>query len=322
MKQSRLMSLMALVSGVSFWVGCSSPSAENNVSQPSSESPQAEQIDITVSILPQKYFVERIGGETVDVNVMVSPGASPATYEPKPQQMKALSEAQAYMRIGVPFEKAWMSRIKSANKEMKIVDLTEGIKRQPMANHHHHGEEDHHHNHNHNHEEKQEKVNLDPHIWLSPELVKQQAKTIYTALVALNPEEKTLYQKNFDQFLTDIESLDKKIEESLGGLEERTFMVFHPSWGYFAEEYNLEMIPIEVGGTEPSAAELSQFIKQAKAEEISVIFVQPQFGVRSAEAIAKSVNAEVLEIDPLAENWLENMQSVATTFDTVLSEKN
>ena len=152
-------------------------------------------------------------------------------------------------------------------------------------------------------------------------MVKQQAKTIYTALVALNPEEKTLYQKNFDQFLTDIESLDKKIEESLGGLEERTFMVFHPSWGYFAEEYNLEMIPIEVGGTEPSAAELSQFIKQAKEEEISVIFVQPQFGVKSANSIANSVDAEVLQIDPLAENWLENMESVAGTFQTVLSEQ-
>lgn len=98
-------------------------------------------------------------------------------------------------------------------------------------------------------------------------------------------------------------------------------MVFHPSWGYFAEEYNLEMVPIELGGSEPSAAELSQFIKQAKEEEISVIFVQPQFGVTSANAIAQSINAEVLQIDPLAENWLENMQSVATTFKAALSDK-
>jgi zinc transport system substrate-binding protein len=275
----------------------------------------SEKLDITVSILPQKYFVERIGGETVDVNVMVKPAASPATYEPKPQQMKALSEAEAYLRIRVPFEKAWMSRIEGANPDMKIVDLTQGIDRQPIAQHHHHGEE----NHNHNHEE--ETANLDPHIWLSPELVKQQAQTIYQTLVELNPDQATLYQDNLDAFLADIEALDQTIENTLADLEQRTFMVFHPSWGYFAEAYNLEMIPIEVEGTEPSAAELSQFVKQAKEENISVIFVQPQFGVQSANAIAQSVDAEVLQIDPLAENWLENMQSVATTFKTALNEK-
>jgi zinc transport system substrate-binding protein len=184
-----------------------------------------------------------------------------------------------------------------------------------MADHHHHGEEAH----AHDHEAEEKTANLDPHIWLSPPLVKQQAETIYSALVELNPEKETLYQENLNQFLADLDALDKNIEETLADLEQKTFMVFHPSWGYFAEEYNLEMIPIEVGGTEPSAAELSQFVKQAKEEDIQVIFVQPQFGVRSAEAIAKSVNAEVLQIDPLAENWLENMQSVATIFETALS---
>ena len=327
MKRSRLTYLIALLSSATLWVGCSTSEETTEIS---SATATEEKLDITVSILPQKYFVERIGGDTVEVNVMVEPGASPATYEPKPEQMKALSDAEAYLRIGVPFEKSWMSRIESANQQMKLVDLTQGIDRREMSHHHHHEGEAHNHDHHHgkeehdhdHHEEEKETANLDPHIWLSPELVKKQAETIYTALVELNPEKETYYQENLTEFISDLENLDQNIEETLADLEQRTFMVFHPSWGYFAEEYNLEMIPIEVGGTEPSAAELSQFIKQAKAEEISVIFVQPQFGVRSAEAIAKSVNAEVLEIDPLAENWLENMQSVATTFDTVLSEKN
>ena len=327
MKRSRLTYLIALLSSATLWVGCSTSEETTEIS---SATATEEKLDITVSILPQKYFVERIGGDTVEVNVMVEPGASPATYEPKPEQMKALSDAEAYLRIGVPFEKSWMSRIESANQQMKLVDLTQGIDRREMSHHHHHEGEAHNHDHHHgkeehdhdHHEEEKETANLDPHIWLSPELVKKQAETIYTALVELNPEKETYYQENLTEFISDLENLDQNIEETLTDLEQRTFMVFHPSWGYFAEEYNLEMIPIEVGGTEPSAAELSQFIKEAKAEEISVIFVQPQFGVRSAEAIAKSVNAEVLEIDPLAENWLENMQSVATTFDTVLSEKN
>jgi len=314
MKRPPLTYLITLLSSATLWVGCGTSSMESTTDG-SSQDTASEKLDITVSILPQKYFVERIGGETVDVNVMVKPAASPATYEPKPQQMKALSEAEAYLRIRVPFEKAWMSRIEGANPDMKIVDLTQGIDRQPIAQHHHHGED----NHNHNHEE--ETANLDPHIWLSPALVKQQAETIYQTLVELNPDQATLYQDNLDGFLADIEALDQTIETTLADLEQRTFMVFHPSWGYFAEAYNLEMIPIEVEGTEPSAAELSQFVKQAKEENISVIFVQPQFGVQSANAIAQSVNAEVLQIDPLAENWLENMQSVATTFKTALNEK-
>lgn len=309
MEKSQLTPLLALLVGTTFWIGCT-PSSENPADSPSPTT-QAEAIEITVSILPQKYFVERIGGETVDVNVMVEPGASPATYEPKPQQMKALSDAAAYMAIGVPFEQAWMPRITSANKNMEIVDLTQGIERQPIAAHHH----------NHTHDNTGEKANLDPHIWLSPELVKKQAETIYTALVELNPEQEAYYQENRDQFISDINQLDQTIEQTLANLENRTFMVFHPSWGYFAKEYNLEMIPVEVGGTKPSASEMSEFIKKAKAEQISVIFVQPQFGVSSVKPIAKSVNAEVLEIDPLAENWLENMQSVATTFKDALSDK-
>ena len=315
MEKRQLTALLTLFAGVTFWTGCT-PSSENPTDSPSS---QAETIDVTVSILPQKYFVERIGGETVDVNVMVEPGASPATYEPKPQQMKALSDAEAYMAMGVPFEKAWMSRIKTANKDMKIVDLTQGIERQPMAAHHHHKESDHDHNHDHDHTE--ETANLDPHIWLSPELVKKQAETIYNALVEVNPEQEAYYQENRDQLISDINQLDQTIEKTLADLDNRTFMVFHPAWGYFAQEYNLEMIPVEVGGTKPSASEMSEFIKQAKAEQISVIFVQPQFGVSSVKPIAQSVDAEVLEIDPLAENWLENMQSVATTFKDALSSK-
>ncbi|MFP4135175.1 MAG: metal ABC transporter solute-binding protein, Zn/Mn family [Halothece sp.] len=313
MEKRQLTALLTLLAGVTFWTSCT-PSSENPTESPSS---QAEPIDVTVSILPQKYFVERIGGETVDVNVMVEPGASPATYEPKPQQMKALSDAEAYLAIGVPFEQAWMSRIKTANKNMKIVDLTAEIERQPMAAHHHHEDSDH----NHGPDHTEETANPDPHIWLSPELVKKQAETIYTALVELNPEQEAYYQENRDQFISDINQLDQNIEKTLADLENRTFMVFHPAWGYFAREYNLEMIPVEVGGTEPSASEMSEFIKQAKAEQISVIFVQPQFGVSSVKPIAQSVDAEVLEIDPLAENWLENMQSVATTFQDALSSK-
>jgi zinc transport system substrate-binding protein len=247
-------------------------------------------LQVTVSILPQRYFVERIGGEHVDVNVMVLPGESPATYEPRPAQLRALSEADAYVSIGVPFEDAWLERIASANGEMMMVDTTQGIERMG-------GPE-----------------NPDPHIWLSPALVKIQAETICEALVALDAAHADDYRANRDAFVADIDALDAEIRETLADVEQRRFMVFHPSWGYFARDYGLEMMSIEVGGQEPSAAELARLIAKANEEGIEVIFAQPEFSTEAAETIAEEIGGEVLLISPLAEDWLGNMRRVADTF--------
>ena len=272
----------------------------------------AEKLQLVVSILPQKYFVEQVGGEYVNVEVMVEPGASPATYEPKPQQLRVLSKADAYVSIGVPFENAWMNRITAANREMLIVDTTQGIERMPMARHIHDEDKEKSH--------PDESENPDPHIWLSPQLVKLQAQTIYKALVQLAPEKADIYQANLESFLTDIEALDAELRESLAVLEQRKFMVFHPAWGYFARDYGLEMIPIEVGGTEPSATELATLIAEAKKEKIKVIFAQPEFSTRNAETIAQEIDGEVLLLDPLAADWLENLRHVSKKLTQVLSQ--
>jgi zinc transport system substrate-binding protein len=263
-----------------------------------------QKLRITVSIVPQKYFVERIGGEHVVVNVMVPPGASPATYEPKPEQLQALSGAHAYLAIGVPFESAWMERIRSANAGMMVVDTSQGIERAPIDVHHH-GEEEQH---------EGEAENPDPHIWTSPRLVKVQARTIYDALVALDPDRGADYRANLDAFLADVDQLDARIRETLSGTENRTFMVFHPAWGYFATEYGLEMLPIEIEGKEPSASEMARLIAEAREERVKVIFAQPEFSTRSAETIAQEIGGQVLLISPLAPDWLQNLQSVADTF--------
>lgn len=281
-----------------------------------SETPESiATLNITVSIMPQKYFVARIGGEHVKVNVMVEPGASPATYEPKPEQLTALSKAAAYVSIGVPFEKAWLDKITSANSEMLLVDTTEGIERMPMGAHSHHGEEQ--------HEEEPhagEPENPDPHIWLSPSLVKIQSQTIYDALVQLDPAHRSEYKANLDGFLAEVDALDAEIRETLTGLKTRKFMVFHPAWGYFARDYGLEMIPIEIGGQEPSAAELAALIEEAQEEDIKVIFAQPEFSTRAAETIAKEIGGKVLPISPLAPDWLGNLRQVAETFAKVLGQ--
>ncbi|ESA37722.1 cation abc transporter substrate-binding protein [Leptolyngbya sp. Heron Island J] len=328
-------SVFSLLVGMNLLTGCNSPSTDSvseggeaqTATTPVSSEP-LELLDITVSILPQEYFVEKIGGDRVEVNVMVQPGESPATYEPKPQQLKDLSEAEAYVSIGVPFENAWMDKIQSANAQMLVIDSAQGIERLEMAAHHHHDEDhaeeaaDHDHEEEHEHEEKHEHAEgtLDPHIWLSPQRVKIQAQNIYQGLVTIDPENEATYQANLTQFLGEIDQLDQQIKQNLVGVENREFIVFHPAWGYFAQDYDLEQVPIEIGGQEPSAAELGELIQQAKTENIQVIFAQPEFSTKSAETIATEIAGEVLFITPLAPNWSDNLLQVSQTFADVLNQ--
>jgi zinc transport system substrate-binding protein len=283
---------------------------------------EAGTLDVVVSIVPQRYFVERIGGEHVTVSVMVEPGNSPATYEPKPEQLKALSSAAAYFSIGVPFESAWLNKIAEANDEMVMVDTIANIERMPMTAHHHHDEEEHEEAEA-DHEEHEEHEDAegapDPHVWVSPELVKVQAQAIYEALVELDPEHEADYKANLDAFIADIDELEADIKATLSGLKSNKFMVFHPAWGYFADDFGLEQIPIEVGGQEPSAQELAHLIEEAQEEGIQIVFAQPEFSTSDAETIAKEIDGEVLLISPLAPDWLENMRTVAQTFAEVLN---
>ncbi|XOB63061.1 metal ABC transporter solute-binding protein, Zn/Mn family [Campylobacterota bacterium DY0563] len=277
--------------------------------------------EVTVSILPQKYFVDKIAKGKVDVNVMVKPGASPATYEPKTSQMKLLSKSIAYFSIGVPFEKVWLEKFESANKNMLMVDTSEGIKKLPMAAHHHHEDEEHaaeHHEHeehadeHHEHEEHaHDHSGLDPHVWLEPTLVKIQAKNIYNALVKVDSANKEFYKNNLDKFLVELDNLDKKIESILENYEDKAFMVFHPSWGYFSKRYDLEQISIEIEGKEPKPAQLVELVEEAKKHDIKIVFVAPQFSQKGAKTISKSINGNVATINPLAEKWDENLIKVA-----------
>ncbi len=263
--------------------------------QPTAPAPGG--LTVFVSILPQKYFIERIGGEFVTVNVMVEPGASPATYEPKPAQMTGLSQATAYFSIGVPCEKAWQEKIPAANPQMTLVDTAQGIERLAV-----------------------EGGGDNPHIWLSPRLVKIQAQNIYSALTELDPAHQPQFKANLEAFQADIEALDAEIRATLEKTESKKFIVFHPAWTYFARDYGLEEIPIEVDGQEPSAQELAALIEKARSENIRVVFVQPEFSQEDAQTIAKEIDGEVLSISTLSPDWLANLRKVAETFAKVLNE--
>jgi zinc transport system substrate-binding protein len=279
------------------------------------ESGRAASMGVFVSILPQKYFVERIGGGLVQVSAMVLPGANPATYEPKPSQMVDLSKAKVYFSIGVPFEKTWLPRIVQMNKDLMVFHTDAGIAKRPMENsllflgkHGDTKKEGHGH----------EPGSPDPHIWLSPPLVMLQARNILDGLIKSDPDHRADFEAGYEKFINEIVALDLEIlnlfQRYQGG---GRFMVFHPSWGYFAEAYGLTQLPIEMEGKEPKPADLKALITGAQKEGIKAIFVQPQFSRKSAETIARAIGARVLIADPLAEDWAQNLKQVALRFREV-----
>ena len=263
-------------------------------------------VNTVVSIVPQKSFVEAIGGEWVNVEVMVLPGSSPHSYEPKPSQMKAIGEAKLYFTIGVEFEGAWMKKLAHQNKAMKIVDSTKGITKLAMKEDEHgHKEEKAHEGHQH--------TGLDPHVWTSPENIKLIAKNIVDALIAEDSAHQEQYKDNYAALLAKIDATDAKIKEILKDVKQgSTFMVFHPAWGYFAHQYGLEQVAIEVEGKEPKPKELAHIMEEAKEEGVKAIFTQPEFSDKSAKQIADALKIKVIKASPLNPDWEKSFLSLAT----------
>jgi zinc transport system substrate-binding protein len=263
---------------------------------------------VFVSIAPQVYFVQQIGKDLVDVHVLVEPGADPHTYEPKPQQMVALSKAVLYFAIGIEFETAKLAKITAVNPRMQVVHTDHGIMKPPMATHDDHDAKD-------GHGEDRHQGGLDPHIWLSPPLVMLQARSILTALQVVDPAHRSTYEANYRAFILDVVDLDAQLRATFDGLKGSPFMVFHPSWGTFAHTYGLKQVPIEVEGKSPKPAQLKELIQRARSSRIKVIFVQPQFSSKSAQQLSKAIGGRVAVVDPLAQDWANNLRQVAEEFN-------
>lgn len=295
-------------------------------------------LPVFVSIVPQKYFVQQIGKDMVEVQAMVMPGASPHNYEPKPGQMVDLSKTKIYFAIGVQFEDAWLGKITAVNPNMRVVHTDHGIEKLAMKAHHHHHDEQaekhhegEHHEADHDHEKSEhhhgeaahdedhhEHAGLDPHIWLSPPLVKIQARNILEALLEADPAHRSFYEANFKDFTASIDQLDTDLKNTFAGKKGLQFMVFHPAWGYFAHTYGLKQVPIEIEGKDPKPAQLKELIQHARKNGIKVVFVQPQFSTKSAELIAREIGGQVAYANPLAEDWMANLREVADKFERTL----
>ena len=259
----------------------------------------ADKINIYVSILPQKYLVERIGGEHVNVSVMVGPGHSPETYEPTPKQMVGLSQSQIYFRIGVPFETAWMGAIGTVNKHIKVIDCCHEIATIGLSN-----QAAHKHN-------RHRSAMVDPHVWTSPANARYLAAQITQALIKEDPANQDDYLFNFQGLNEDLNALDSDIRSMLQRRRTPYVFVSHSSWAYFLKSYGLIQISLENNGKERGARGLAELISFAKKENIHTLFLQKQFKTTSVQTLANEIDASLIEIDPLAENYIDNLRTVS-----------
>jgi zinc transport system substrate-binding protein len=260
-----------------------------------------DSLDVFVSILPLSYLVERIGGEYVNVHVLVDPGKSPATFEPTPRQMVALAQADLYFAVGqLPFEKKLLAKIRESSSSFEIVIAAKDIKHRPMTSNREHPDHD---GHAHG--------LVDPHVWLSPPLLKIMAEVICESLEEKDSEHRPLYRANLNRLNANIDDIHERVATALEPYRGRTIFVFHPAFGYFTDTYGLRQAAIEIEGKSPSPRQIEEIIRLARVENVRIIFVQPQFDKRSAESVAEAIGGVVVHMDPLAKDIPANFENFA-----------
>jgi len=279
-----------------------------------------------VSILPIAYFVERVGGPNVEVSVLVGPGQDPHTFEPTPRLMAKLANARVLFKMGFPFEETIIKKIGSTFKNVEVVDLQQGIKVRTLTEEEAEAEEaEHEHGHGHgqgqHREHSREPGEIDQHTWLDPQLAKIQARTIADNLIRIDSAHKDRYEKNLKDFQADLDAIHYQLTKALAPVKGKTFFVFHPAYGYFGDAYGLKQIPVQMGGKEPTARQLARLIQLAKEDEVRVIFVQPQFSKKGAEALAQAIGGAVVPLDDLAPDYIKNLREMAAKLDSALQSQ-
>ncbi len=267
---------------------------------------------IAVSIPMQKEFVEKIAKGEYEVIALVKPGVNPHDFEPKFSDVKSVNQAKAYFSIGIEFEEQWLKRFANQNKAMKIYPSNVGVEVINFGNMEEHDEHGHdgHDDHNEEEDSHHSHENGDTHIWLSLSNAKIIAGNIYEGLKTINP--KGNYESNYQALIRDIENLDRQLKETLRGLpKNQKFVVFHPMLGYFARDYGLEEVSIEVEGKTPTIKDMMEVVEVIKKENLKIIFAQPEFSTKTAEFIAKESGAKLGYFSPLEIPWGKNLLDFA-----------
>lgn len=255
---------------------------------------------VLVSVAPYQKIVERLSGDTVNVKVMVPPGASSHTYEPSPRDVMDASRADLWFQIGESFEAQAGPALKNANPKISFIDLTEGLDLIHGDPNHpfqcsHHG-------------------CCDPHIWMSPRLMRKQAAKITEVLSQQYPKNKALFEQNFTQVDKELAQLDRDLTQIFSEMPQKTIMVSHPAYNYLARDYSFTIISLECEGRDPAPQEVTLLINEARNKNIKVLFIQEELNTKGAKLVADILGAKVVVLDPYSPDYFENMRSIATRF--------
>lgn len=254
---------------------------------------------ISMSIPPQKYFASAIAGERYEYNIMIPPGAGHSSYDPSPRQLSSLSASALYLQMGrLGFELAWMDQLKSVNPDMKVVDISEGLKYIEGEHHHHHEGE------------PCDESGADPHVWISPSYACTIAANTFKALLNAFPSDSSLFKENYQLLLKEISQVDSAWKSHAPQLKGKTFLIYHPALSYLAQEYGMEQLALEEDGKEPSPETLRTMVKTAREKNIRFIFIQEQYSTDNAKAIARETGAEIVSINPHSEYWKTEMMGI------------
>jgi zinc transport system substrate-binding protein len=270
----------------------------------------AAPMEVYVSIPPQKWLTDQLGGDKVATHVLVDKGQDPHTFEPTPRQISALSRSRLYFTIGLEFEKQITGKLGAAVAGLTLVDSTGSLEKITMAG----GHEPHAEHGDHRREA------TDPHVWLSPLNLIRMADDMAAAMISADPGNAESYRQNLQRTSAALSELHKELAADLAPFKGAAFYVFHPSFGYFAREYQLEQEAVEIAGKSPSPRQLSSLITRARADGVRIIFVQPQFDVKSAATVAQAIDGVVEPLDPLAEDVVGNLRNIAAKIKTALDQ--
>jgi len=254
-------------------------------------------IGVAVSIGPEVEWVNAVGGDKVNVALMVPSSADPHTYELLPGQLTQVSNAKMYAMIGTPleFETNYMDKIKNTNPNMVVVNCSQGITLIPNT-------------------AENQSDTLDPHDWVDPKNAKIMVNNIYQGLVKVDPADQAYFANNRDQYLAKLDELDKNTTQTLKNKQGTNILIFHPAFAYYAKDYNLNQTAVMINAEEPSPQRIAMLVNIAKDNNIKVMYSQPQYDQKYMQSIASQVNGQVLMVDDLNENYLENMKNVANAF--------
>ena len=263
-------------------------------------------LKISVSIASIQWLVDQIGGEQVQTQSLTTSGDDPHTYEPSPAQMTAMAVSDLYFTAGVEFEEVWIPKFTDANSNLKVIDISIGIERIPVADY--------------QHKEGDKHEGLDPHIWLSAENMRQIANNIASTLEDVDPENATVYQSNLENALKIIDNVNNQLTQKLAQTKRQQFLIIHPSLGYFADSYGLEMIPVEVDGQEPSPTQLVDILSASRTYGIHTLFMQTGSNPLNVQVLAEQTGIDqIIEIDPMAYDWSANMLFIGNALQAALN---